>query len=175
MSSVMGSMNHLQCSTISRSSAPDRRYVTYQIGPEGPPLSTSVAIKLIQTPATLNHCPFSTSGRISSFSGKTVCPRAGLLISHSPWYRRIQTYTCRQAQEREINLTTAFSSRESAEDYTLRQRRGESSQVHGDQTGRDGGTKKVKEENGPLDDLDQNEDARGCCQPLFNEDKLASD
>ena len=63
---------------------------------------TSVAIRLIQTPATLNHCPFSTSGRISNFSGKTVtvCPRAGLLMSHSPWYRRIQTYTCRQAKRR---------------------------------------------------------------------------
>jgi hypothetical protein len=98
---------------------------------------TSVAIKLIQTPATLNHCHFSTSGRISSHSGKAVCPRAGLRMSHSPWYRRIQTYTCRQAQESEINLTAAF---ESAEDYTLRQRRGESSQVHGDQAGRDGAT-----------------------------------
>jgi hypothetical protein len=32
--------------------------------------------------------------------------------------------------------------------------------VHGDQAGRDGGTKKVKEENGPLDDLDQDEDVR---------------
>jgi hypothetical protein len=40
--------------------------------------------------------------------------------------------------------------------------------VHGDQAGRDGGTKKVKEENGPLDDLDQNEDVRECCQPLLN-------
>ncbi len=28
-------------------------------------------------------------------------------MSHSPWYRRIQTYTCRQAQESEINLTTS--------------------------------------------------------------------
>ena len=34
------------------------------------------------------------------------------------------------------------SPRESAEDCTLRQRRGESSQDHGDQAGRDGGTKK---------------------------------
>jgi hypothetical protein len=44
--------------------------------------------------------PFSKrAGRISNYSGKSVCPRAGLLMSHSPWYRRIQTYTCRQAQE----------------------------------------------------------------------------
>ncbi len=41
-----------------------------------------------------------------------------------------------------------------------------SSQVHGDQAGRNGGTKKVKEENGPLDDLDQNEDVRGVCDSL---------
>ena len=50
--------------------------------------------------------------------------------------------------------------------------------MHGDQTGRDGGTKKIKEENGPLDDLDQNEDGRGCCQPLLkanSEANLAAD
>ncbi len=35
--------------------------------------------------------------------------------------------------------------------------------MHGDQTGRDGGTKTVKEENETLDDLEHNEDGRGCC------------
>ena len=73
-------------------------------------------------------------------------------------------------------ISQRHSPRESAEDYTLRQRRGESSQVHGDQTGRDGGTKKIKEENGPLDDLDQNEDGRGFChQPLSKTDPEAAD
>ena len=47
--------------------------------------------------------------------------------------------------------------------------------MHGDQTGRDGGTKKVKEENGPLDDLDQNEDGRGCFQPLLKADSEAAE
>ncbi len=48
------------------------------------------------------------------------------------------------------------------EDYTLRQRRGESSQDPGDQAGRDAGTKKKDEvENEPLDDLQPNEDERG--------------
>jgi hypothetical protein len=61
----------------------------------------------------------------SSYSGKSVGPRAGLLKSHSPCYRRIQTYTCRQAQEREINLMCSRNSpRESVEDYKLRQQRG---------------------------------------------------
>ena len=96
-------------------------------------------------------------------------------MSHSPWYRRIQTYTCRQAQEREINLTTALHSpRESAEDCTLRQRRGESSQDHGDQAGRDGGTKKKnKEEDETLDDLQQNEDERRRIQPLLKTNSKA--
>ena len=35
--------------------------------------------------------------------------------------------------------------------------------------------KKVKEENGSLDDLDQNEDVRGCCQPLLKTDSEAAD
>ena len=61
------------------------------------------------------------------------------------------------------------------EDYTLRQRRGESSQDHGDQAGRDGGTKKIKEENETLDDLEHNEDGRGCCcQPLLKTDPEAA-
>ena len=48
--------------------------------------------------------------------------------------------------------------------------------MHGDQTGRDGGPKKkVKEGNGPLDDLDQSEDVRGCCQPLLKTDSEAAD
>ena len=38
-------------------------------------------------------------------------------MSHSPWYGRIQTHTCRQAQESEINLTTAFSSRKGDVSY----------------------------------------------------------
>ncbi len=40
---------------------------------------------------------------MGNYSGtsKSVGPRrAGLLKSHSSWYRRIQTYTCRQAQAR---------------------------------------------------------------------------
>ena len=74
-------------------------------------------------------------------------------------------------------ISQPHSPRESVEDYTLRQRRGESSQDHGDQAGRDDGTKKVKEENGPLDDLDQNltEDVRGCCQPLLKTNSEAAD
>ncbi len=58
--------------------------------------------------------PFLTNERttpVNPWARPTRSPRAGLLKSHSPWYRRIQTYTCRQAQEREINLTTSFSSR----------------------------------------------------------------
>ncbi len=54
--------------------------------------------------------------------------------------------------------------------------------MHGDQTGRDGGTKKVKEENETLDDLERtsNEDGRGCCyhdQPFLktNPEALAAD
>ena len=54
--------------------------------------------------------------------------------------------------------------------------------MHGDQTGRDGGTKKVKEENETLDDSDlertSNEDGRGCCyQPALktNPEALAAD
>ncbi len=48
--------------------------------------------------------------------------------------------------------------------------------MHGDQTGRDGGTKKVtvKEENETLrlEDLEHNEDGRGCCyQPLLKTDQ----
>ncbi len=58
----------------------------------------------------------------------------------------------------------------------LRQRRGESSQDHGDQAGRDGGTKKNMEENETLDDLEHNEDGRGCCyQPLLTADPEAAD
>ena len=72
-------------------------------------------------------------------------------------------------------ISQPHSPRESVEDYTLRQRRGESSQVHGDQTGRDGGTKKVKEENETLDDLQQNEDERGCFQPLWKMDTEAAE
>ena len=47
--------------------------------------------------------------------------------------------------------------------------------MHGDQTGRDGGTKKVKEENETLDDLQQNEDERGCFQPLWKMDTEAAE
>jgi hypothetical protein len=48
--------------------------------------------------------------------------------------------------------------------------------VHGDQTGRDGGTKKVREENETLDDLEHNEDGRGCCyQPLLKMSPEAAD
>ena len=47
--------------------------------------------------------------------------------------------------------------------------------MHGDQTGRDGGTKKVKEENETLDDLQQNEDERGCFQPLLKTDTEAAE
>ena len=48
--------------------------------------------------------------------------------------------------------------------------------MHGDQTGRDGGTKKVKEENEPLDDLEHYEDGRGCCyQPLLKTNPEAAD
>jgi hypothetical protein len=49
--------------------------------------------------------------------------------------------------------------------------------VHGDQTGRDGGgTKKVKEENETLDDIEHNEDRRGCCyQPLLKPNPEAAD
>jgi hypothetical protein len=93
----------------------------------------------------------------TKYSGKSVCPRAGLLKSHSPWYRRIQTSTCRQAREPLKSLKVEERSRDKShnriqssrhesaqvEDYTLRQRRGESSQVRGDQSGRDGGTKKL--------------------------------
>jgi hypothetical protein len=112
---------------------------------------------------------------VGNYSGKSVGPRAGLLKSHSPWYRRIQAYTCRQAQEREINLTTAFSSRKRCGLHASATAR-RSSQVHGDQTGRDGGTKKVKEENEPLDDLGHNEDGRGCChQPLLKTNPEAAD
>ena len=41
--------------------------------------------------------------------------------------------------------------------------------MHGDPTGRDGGTKKVKEdsENEPLEDLEHNEDGRGCCYQVL--------
>jgi hypothetical protein len=46
------------------------------------------------------------------------------------------------------------SLRVSAEDYALLQRRGESSQGHCDQAGRDGGTKS-REENEPLGDLER--------------------
>jgi hypothetical protein len=44
-------------------------------------------------------------------------------------------------------------------------------------TGRDGGKKKVKEENEPLDDLEHNEDGRaGCCyQPLLKTNPEAAD
>ena len=48
--------------------------------------------------------------------------------------------------------------------------------MHGDQTGRDGGTKKVREENETLDDLEHNEDGRGCCyQPLLKTNPEAAD
>ena len=47
--------------------------------------------------------------------------------------------------------------------------------MHGDQTGRDGGTKKVKKENETLDDLEQNEDGRGCYQPLLKTNSEAAD
>ena len=47
--------------------------------------------------------------------------------------------------------------------------------MHGDQTGRDGGTKKVKEENETLDDLQQKEDERGCFQPLWKMDTDAAE
>ena len=52
--------------------------------------------------------------------------------------------------------------------------------MHGasDQTGlgRDGGTKKVKEQNETLDDLEHNEDGRGCCyQPLLKTYPEAAD
>ena len=83
------------------------------------------------------------------------------------------TYACRQAQEREINVTP-HPPRVSVEDYTLRQRRGESSQDHGDQAGRDGGTKKKdKEEDETLDDLQQNEDERRRIQPLLKTNSKA--
>ena len=56
---------------------------------------------------------------------------------------------------------------------------GESSQVHrrdGDQTGRDGGTKKSQGSNETLDDLEHNEDGRGCCyQPLLKTYPEAAD
>ena len=42
--------------------------------------------------------------------------------------------------------------------------------MHGDQTGLDRGAKKVMEENGPLADLEQNEDGRGWFQPLLKPD-----
>ena len=71
------------------------------------------AAKLVQTPATLNFIALFNERTVSNYSGKSVRPRAGLLKSesHSPWYRRIQACTCRQAQEREINRTTTLSSR----------------------------------------------------------------
>ena len=47
--------------------------------------------------------------------------------------------------------------------------------MHGDQTGRDGGAKKVMEENGPLADLEQNEDERGWFQPLLKTTSEAAD
>ncbi len=52
--------------------------------------------------------------------------------------------------------------------------------MHGDQTGRDGGTKKVTgkelEENEPLDDLEHDEDGRGCCyQPLLKTNPEAAE
>ena len=47
--------------------------------------------------------------------------------------------------------------------------------MHGDQTGRDGGAKNVMEENGPLADLEQNEDGRGWFQPLLKANSEAAD
>ncbi len=73
----------------------------------------NAARNLVQTQATLIFIALfnERTVTVSSYSGKSVGPRAGFksLKSHSPWYRRIQTYTCRQAQaqESEINLTAA--------------------------------------------------------------------
>ncbi len=63
----------------------------------------------VRTPAPPSFIALLNERTVSSYFGKSVGLRAGLLKSHSPWYRRIQTYTCRQAQECEINLTAAFS------------------------------------------------------------------
>ncbi len=64
-------------------------------------------------------------------------------------------------------MSQPHSPRESVEDYTLRQRRGESSHDHGDQAGRDGGTKKKDKKETKPDDLQQNEDECGSIQPLL--------
>jgi hypothetical protein len=77
------------------------RYVTHQ--PErpsgrrtGPLLTRHISSYNVRNAEF--HCPLQNertniSTEFSSYSGKTVtvCPCAGLLISHSPWYRRIQT------------------------------------------------------------------------------------
>ncbi len=47
--------------------------------------------------------------------------------------------------------------------------------MHGDQAGRDGGTEKDREENEALDDLEQDEDGRGCYQPLSKTNSEAAD
>jgi hypothetical protein len=96
-----------------------------------------------------------------------VCLRApGLLMSLSPWYRRIQTYTCRQAQESEIKShnrillakalrTTRFGNgAEKARKITVTKPDAMAAR------------KKGKEETNP-DDPQQNEDERGSIQPIL--------
>ena len=97
-------------------------------------------------------------------------------MSHSPWYRRIQTYTCRQAQESEINLTTAFSSRK----RTLRTTRfGNGAEkvrkITVTKPDAMAARKKDKEENETLDDLQQNEVERGSIQPLLKTNSEAAE
>jgi hypothetical protein len=125
---------------------------------------------------------------VRNYSGKSVGPRAGLLKSHSPWkilwYRRIlvQTYTCRQAQESEINFTTAFSSRER---WGLVNRFGNGAEkarkpeITATKPDAMAARKKDKEENEvylfTLDDPQQNEDERGSFQPLLKTNSEAAE
>ncbi len=79
----------------------------------------SAAHRLVQTPATLNFIARSTSGltRMSNYSGKSVGPHgvAEVTLAATVIWTNLNTltvtYTCRQAQERGMNLTAAFSSR----------------------------------------------------------------
>jgi hypothetical protein len=75
--------------------------------------------KLVQTPVTLNFIALFNERTVGSYSGtsKSVGPRAAApgvaatvtVKSHSPWYRRIQTYTCRQAQARARDKSESHS------------------------------------------------------------------